>query len=114
MDALGQAIRNARKSKGWTQQDLVEYLSDETQRAAVYSQTVASRWELRDTQIPDEALRVLVKWGIGMNLTEARRLNGNREREHDPREKLDRLDYDVKMLNQKLDRVLAMLSDDAS
>lgn len=110
MDALGQAIRNARKSKGWTQQDLVEYLSEETQRETVYSQTVASRWEMRDTQIPDEALRVLVKWGIGMNLTEARRLNGVREREHDPREKLADLEYEVKLLGQKLDRIIDSLT----
>lgn len=106
MDALGQAIRNARKSRGWTQQDLVEYISAETNRDEVYSQTVASRWELRDTQIPEDALRVLVKWGIGINLTEARRLNRTREREHDPREKLARLEYEVMVLNQKLDKIL--------
>lgn len=45
-----------------------------------------------------------------MNLTEARRLNGVRERERDPREKLADLEYEVKLLGQKLDRIIDSLT----
>lgn len=55
MDALGQAIRNARKTNGWTQQELADYVSEEIGRETGLNQTVLSRWEQRDTTIPDEA-----------------------------------------------------------
>ena len=110
MDALGQAIRNARKANGWTQQELADYISEEIGRETGLNQTVLSRWEQRDTTIPDEALRALSKCGSGMNLTEARRLNGIRVRDKDPRERLAEVEYEVKVVNQKLDKLLEALN----
>lgn len=106
MDALGQAIRNARKTNGWTQQELADYVSEEIGRETGLNQTVLSRWEQRDTTIPDEALRALVKYGIGMNLTEARRLNSVRVRDKDPRERLAEVEYEVKMLRGEIRELL--------
>lgn len=106
MDALGRAIFNARKAKGATQQQLADYISDEIGREPGFNQTVISRYETRDTTIDDQVLRALVKWGIGMNLTEARRLNSVRVRDKDPRERLAEVEYEVKMLRGEIRELL--------
>lgn len=106
MDELGRAIHNARKANGWTQQELADWVSAEIGREPAFNQTVCSRWETSDTTIEDKALRALIKYGIGLNITEARRLNTNRERDKNPRERLAAVEYQVQTLVSKMEQIL--------